>query len=80
MTVTCISCQHFTLKPRTAEGEAHYRASDVAHARIGMGRCAKETLALHWEPAEQARNCDKHAPIAADQAAARRDWIRSNAT
>ncbi|CAG2126867.1 hypothetical protein LMG31506_00212 [Cupriavidus yeoncheonensis] len=71
---TCITCQHFTLKPR-AGAQSHLTASDVAHARVGMGRCLKETLALRWIGAESSA-CDKHAPVSDKQAAQRREWIK----
>jgi hypothetical protein len=75
MTTTCITCEHFTLKPRAGEDQKHLTASDVAHARVGMGRCLKETLALRWIGAE-ARACDKHAAVTEEQAAQRREWIK----
>ncbi|MGH8431264.1 MAG: hypothetical protein ACREUF_12755 [Solimonas sp.] len=75
MTVTCITCQRFTLKARSAEGQEHLAASDRAHARVGMGRCLDEKLALRWIGAE-APACDKHVPITAEQAAQRREWIK----
>ncbi|WP_316153624.1 hypothetical protein [Cupriavidus sp. BIC8F] len=74
MSNQCITCQHFTLKPRTSAGEAHLEASDRAHARVGMGRCLEETLALRWIGAE-ARACDKHVAVSEEQAAQRRQWI-----
>jgi hypothetical protein len=71
----CITCDRFTMKPRTAEGEAHLTASDRAHARVGMGRCLNETLAMRWISAE-APACDKHEPVSKEKAAQRREWIR----
>ena len=76
--VRCITCQHFTLKPRAGEDE-FLRQSDRDHARVGMGRCQKDELTRRWHPAESERQCDKHAAISEAQAAARRDWIRSKA-
>ncbi|MBF6987231.1 hypothetical protein [Cupriavidus sp. IK-TO18] len=75
MTTTCITCEHFTLKPRSGEGQAHLRASDIAHARVGMGRCLLETLALRWMSGETPA-CDKHKAVAEEQAAQRREWIK----
>ncbi|NSX14983.1 hypothetical protein HTY52_12945 [Cupriavidus taiwanensis] len=77
MTITCINCEHFTLKPRTG-AQAHLTASDVAHARVGMGRCLKETMALRWTGAD-AQACDKHAAVSEEQAAQRREWIKGRA-
>ncbi|WP_042886315.1 hypothetical protein [Cupriavidus necator] len=71
----CITCRHFTVKPRTAAGEAHLEASDRAHARVGMGRCLKEALTLRWIGAE-VQACGKHAAVSEEQAAQRREWIK----
>lgn len=79
MTAQCITCEHFTLKPRTGEGKEHLAASDRAHARVGMGRCVKETLALRWISAEAAA-CEKHAPVSDEQADSRREWIKGRAS
>lgn len=76
MTTTCITCEHFTLKPRSGEGVEHLRASDLAHARVGMGRCLKETLTQRWQAAETDRKCDMHSPVSEEQAAQRREWIK----
>lgn len=74
----CITCEHFTMKPRTGEAQAHLTASDVAHAKVGMGRCAIETIALRWiSPGAPA--CEKHEAISEEQAAARREWIKGRA-
>lgn len=70
---TCITCAHFTMKPRTGE-QAHLTARDVAHAKVGMGRCAIETISLRWISPE-APACAKHDPISKEQAGQRRDWI-----
>ncbi|CAN7305000.1 hypothetical protein LJR296_001431 [Cupriavidus necator] len=75
MTTTCITCEHFTLKPRAGEGQEHLAASDRAHARVGMGRCLEEKLALRWIGGETAA-CDKHVPVTEEQAAQRREWIK----
>lgn len=76
MTTTCITCEHFTLKPRSGEEVEHLRASDLAHARVGMGRCLKETLTQRWQAAETDRQCDMHSPVSKEQAAQRREWIK----
>lgn len=74
MPVQCVRCTHFTLKPRDGE-QAHYAASDRAHARAGMGRCAHETLALRWEGAERMRECSKHEEADAKTYSARVRWL-----
>lgn len=79
MTVTCITCAHFTMKPRTGPAESHLTASDVVHAKVGMGRCKLETLTLRWTAAETELECGKHVAVTEEQAAARREWIRSKA-
>jgi len=76
MTVNCITCEHFTLKPRTGEEQELLRASDIAHARVGMGRCLKESLTQRWQAAETERHCDMHSPVPSEQAAQRREWIK----
>lgn len=78
MTVRCITCQHFTMKPRKGTAAAHLTASDIAHARVGMGRCDKETLTLRWIAAGNELECDKHTPISEEQTAMRREWLRRN--
>jgi hypothetical protein len=77
MKVRCITCEHFTLKPRTEPAVAHLRASDIAHARVGVGRCKKETLELRWQGAETEIECTAHEQVTEEQTAARREWIRS---
>jgi len=71
----CITCDRFTMKPRTGEGEAHLTASDRAHARVGMGRCLNEALAMRWISGE-APACQKHEPVGEEKAAQRREWIK----
>lgn len=75
MTQQCIACQHFTLKPRTDEGQAHLTASDVAHAKVGMGRCVIETISLRWISPE-ATACGQHKVVSEKQEAVRREWMR----
>lgn len=75
MTTTCVTCEHFTMKPRTGEAQAHLTASDVAHAKVGMGRCAIETISLRWISPD-ASACAKHVAISEEQAAARRAWMK----
>lgn len=71
----CITCEHFTAKPRAGAGQDHLTASDRAHAKVGMGRCTQETLALRWIGAESPA-CEKHAPVSEEAAAQRREWIK----
>jgi hypothetical protein len=78
MTTTCVTCEHFTMKPRTGEAQAHLTASDVAHAKVGMGRCAIETISLRWISPETIA-CAKHAAITDEKAAGRREWIKGRA-
>jgi hypothetical protein len=80
MTVSCISCQHFTLKPRACEGQEHLRASDLAHAKVGMGRCLKETITVRWISAKsECERPDEYAAVSEEQAAQRREWIKGRA-
>ncbi|CAG2132350.1 hypothetical protein LMG26411_00602 [Cupriavidus numazuensis] len=75
MTTTCITCDRFTLKPRSGAGQEHLTASDRAHARVGMGRCLNESLALRWIGGESPA-CEKHVPVSEEQVAQRREWIK----
>ena len=74
----CITCERFTMKPRTGEGEAHLTASDRAHAKVGMGRCLNETISLRWISA-QTPACNKREPVTEEQEAQRREWIKGRA-
>ncbi|WP_454752089.1 hypothetical protein [Cupriavidus necator] len=77
MTTTCITCEHFTLKPRSGEGVEHLRASDIAHARVGMGRCTKEAITVRWISANsECERPDDYAAVSEEQAAQRREWIK----
>lgn len=77
MTTTCITCEHFTLKPRAGDGQEHLRASDIAHAKVGMGRCLKETITVRWISATSAcERPDDYLPVSEEQAAQRREWIK----
>lgn len=78
MTTTCITCEHFTMKPRAGEGQDHLTASDRAHAKVGMGRCVVDTISLRWIGPETVA-CDKYRAVSEEQAAQRRNWMKGRA-
>jgi hypothetical protein len=75
-TVRCITCQHFTLRPRAADGRNEsMREMDRKYITMGMGRCAHTRESYIWHSGECPRTCTRYAPIGADQAQARRDLV-----
>jgi hypothetical protein len=73
----CITCKHFTLRPRKANGSNEtQRELDRMYITLGMGRCAYAELpTATWHSAECPRECARVAPIAADQVQARRQFM-----
>ena len=74
--VRCITCANWTLQPRQGEEFKHYKASDIAHARAGYGRCLKHPGELHWLPGEEERVCGKFEAAEDGTAAKRREWLK----
>jgi len=60
---TCLTCTHWQPKK-----------GDASLARMGFAPCEKKPLAGHTTSA-QARACEKFAPLDADKAAKRRQWM-----
>ena len=61
MTVQCIDCQHFTLR-------------ESPLARQGFGKCVKGR-AYEFMSAVYERVCARFAPVEAEAAAKRREWL-----
>lgn len=66
MTVQCITCRHFTVKPRL-----QHERSDKDMRAQGCGRCLLDKEVGRYCPARSARSCGNHSPISADQLAQR---------
>lgn len=72
----CVACENWTLKPRKDAADPRLAEEDLAHARIGWGRCLRDELSRRWHPGESERYCDRHIPIVEEKVAERREWIQ----
>ena len=71
MTVRCIACRKFTLKPRASMLEM-----DRGNVAIGLGRCTVEKDGNVWHSQEYERACDHHDALTYEQTDQRRALVQ----
>ena len=77
MTVRCVTCSEFSLRPRPSNGSNEpMREIDRKFLALGAGRCAFNTKTNQWYPAEYERECGRHKAIPADQVDKRRALLK----
>lgn len=75
MTVTCITCTHFTLRdPRVAAGGPDLARSVATMRSMGMGNCSEYPVWTFLAPA-WTRDCEWHRPVSEADMAARDAWL-----
>lgn len=78
MTVRCVTCSAFSLRPRPSNGSNEpMREIDRKFVALGAGRCASNTQTYQWYPAEYERECGQHKAITADQVDRRRALMQA---